>query len=49
MVNGAIRFNKDVYVAITLDEENGDNEVTLILQHPDYGKMVLTGSVAWED
>lgn len=49
MVNGAIRFNKNVWVSIALDEDNGDNEVVLVLYHPDHGKMVLTGVITWED
>ena len=49
MVNGAIRFNKDVWVSIALDPDNGDNLVTFEVNTPDHGKMVLTGVITWED
>lgn len=49
MVNGAIRFNKNIWIGIALDEENGDNEVTLELDYPDGEKRVITGVITWED
>ena len=49
MVNGALRFNRDAWVFIEIDLDNGDNEVVLELYHPDHGKMVLTGVITWED
>ena len=50
MVNGAIRFNKDVWFFITLDESNGDNEVKLeVYDEGTQSLWVLTGVITWED
>ena len=50
MVNGAIRFNKDIWFSIALDEENADNEVKLEIYNEDTDRIwVLTGVIAWED
>lgn len=50
MVNGAIRFNRDAWIFIELDPENGDNEVKLeVYNEGTQSVWNLTGVITWED